>query len=222
MRLDRVRHQDHPVAPATKVAAPVAPPTRLLRSAFLQAWNDGLVVIVFIRSSDKYTLPLGLQPSPTNGTDSDRSWRSPCSCSIRPSWSSRPGRRHRSRWTPLRRRGRALPVTPPSRLPLRARRRSRRLRRRRSPTAEGSGPHRVGAAPGHRPGPVVHRRFHRAVGEGHPGGADTKGTTAGPTTTNGHQPMNTHPRPHPRMRPDHDCYEYVPPTGTPLDGDWFT
>ena len=33
-----------------------------------------------------------------NGTDWDRSWRSPCSCSIRPSWSSRPGRRQRSRW----------------------------------------------------------------------------------------------------------------------------
>ena len=32
-----------------------------LRSAFLQAWNDGPVVIVFIRSSDKYTLPLRLQ-----------------------------------------------------------------------------------------------------------------------------------------------------------------
>ena len=59
--LDRVRHRDHPVAPATTVAALVDPPTRLLRSAFLQAWNDGLVVIVFIRSSDKYTLPLGLQ-----------------------------------------------------------------------------------------------------------------------------------------------------------------
>jgi hypothetical protein len=53
-----VRHRDHPVAPATTVAALVDPPTRLLRSAFLQAWNDGLVVIVFIRSSD---LPLGLQ-----------------------------------------------------------------------------------------------------------------------------------------------------------------
>jgi hypothetical protein len=61
VRLDRVRHRDHPVAPATTVAALVDPPTRLLRSAFLQAWNDGLVVIVFIRSSDKYTLPLGLQ-----------------------------------------------------------------------------------------------------------------------------------------------------------------
>jgi len=36
-----------------------------------------------------------------------------------------------------------------------------------------------------RPGPVVHRRFHRAVDEGHPGGADAKGTIAGPTTTNG-------------------------------------
>jgi hypothetical protein len=35
------------------------------------------------------------------------------------------------------------------------------------------------------PGPVVHRRFHRAVDEGHPGGADAKGTTAGPTTTTG-------------------------------------
>jgi hypothetical protein len=35
------------------------------------------------------------------------------------------------------------------------------------------------------PGPVVHRRFHRAVDEGHPGGADAKGTTAGATTTNG-------------------------------------
>ena len=63
---------------------------------------------------------------------------------------------------------RALPVTPRSRHPLRGRRRSRRLRRRLSPTAEGSGPHRVGAASGHRPGPVVHRRFHRAVDEGHP------------------------------------------------------
>ena len=61
VRLDRVRHRDHPVAPATTVAALVDPPTRLLRSAFLQAWNDGPVVIVFIRSSDKYTLPLGLQ-----------------------------------------------------------------------------------------------------------------------------------------------------------------
>ena len=69
-----------------------------------------------------------------NGTDWDRSWRSPCSCSIRPSWSSRPGRRQRSRWTPLPRRGRALPVTPRSRHPLRGRRRSRRLRRRQSPT----------------------------------------------------------------------------------------
>jgi hypothetical protein len=59
--LDRVRHRDHPVAPATTVAALVDPPTRLLRSAFPQAWNDGLVVIVFIRSSDKYTLPLRLQ-----------------------------------------------------------------------------------------------------------------------------------------------------------------
>ena len=46
-------------------------------------------------------------------------------------------------------------------------------------------PHRVGAASGHRPGPVVHRRFDRAVDEGQPGGADTKGTTAGPATTNG-------------------------------------
>ena len=35
------------------------------------------------------------------------------------------------------------------------------------------------------------------------------------------QPRNTDLRPHPRMRPDHDCYEDVPPTGTPLDGDWF-
>ena len=33
---------------------------------------------------------------------------------------------------------------------------------------------------------------------------------------------NTHLRPHPRMRPDHNVYEDVPPTGTPLDGDWFT
>jgi len=36
------------------------------------------------------------------------------------------------------------------------------------------------------------------------------------------QSRNTDLRPHPRMRPDHDCYEDVPPTGTPLDGDWFT
>jgi len=47
--------------------------------------------------------------------------------------------------------------------------------------AEGSGPHRVGAASGHRPGPVVHRRFHRTVDEGQPGGADTKpGSVDGP------------------------------------------
>ena len=59
MRLDRVRHRDRPFAPATKVAAPVDP--QLARSVFLQAWTDYLVVIVFIRSSDKYTLPLGLQ-----------------------------------------------------------------------------------------------------------------------------------------------------------------
>jgi hypothetical protein len=33
-----------------------------------------------------------------NGTDWDRSWRSPCSCLIRSSWSCRPGGRQRSRW----------------------------------------------------------------------------------------------------------------------------
>ena len=48
---------------------------------------------------------------------------------------------------------------------------------------QGSGP--FTGASGHRPGPVVHRRFHRAVDEGQPGGADTKGTTVGPATTNG-------------------------------------
>ena len=37
-----------------------------------------------------------------------------------------------------------------------------------------------------------------------------------------HQPMNTHLRPHPRMRPDHDCYEDCHQPRTPLDGDWFT
>ena len=46
-----------------------------------------------------------------------------------------------------------------------------------------------------------------------PGGADAKGTTAGPTTTNGPS-AEQHPS-------DHNCYEDVPPTGTPLDGGWF-
>ena len=37
-----------------------------------------------------------------------------------------------------------------------------------------------------------------------------------------HQPMNTHLRPHPRMRPDHNSYEDCRQPRTPLDGDWFT
>ena len=72
------------------------------------------------------------------------------------------------------------------------------------------------------PGPVVHRRFHRAVDECHPGGADAKGTSAGATTTDGPSAEEYRSiRSHPRMRPDHDSYEDVPPAGTPLDGDWF-
>ena len=60
MRLDRAP-PGSPGRARHDGAALVDPPTRLLRSALLQAWNDGLVVIVFIRCSDKYTLPLGLQ-----------------------------------------------------------------------------------------------------------------------------------------------------------------
>ena len=168
MRLDRVRHRDRPAAPRHDGRRARRPPNSPATLGVPAGVNDDLVVVVFIRSSDKSTLPLGCRPSSKqNGTDSDRSWRSPCSCSIRPFWSSRPGRRQRSRRNCCHDE-RALPVTPRSRHPLRGRRRSRRLRRRLSPTAEGSGPHRVGAASGHRPGAVVHRRFHRAVGEGSP------------------------------------------------------
>ncbi|HEX7425948.1 MAG TPA: hypothetical protein VF328_02890, partial [Mycobacterium sp.] len=55
-----------------------------------------------------------------------------------------------------------------------------------------------------------------------PGGADTKGTTAGPTTTNGPSAEEHSSEAVSRMRPDCDWYECAPPTGTPLDGDWFT
>ena len=144
------------------------PPNSPVRSRFLQAWNDDLVVIVFIRSSDKSTLPLGCRPS-SNKTEPTGTGHGGRRALAR---SAHPGLRDRAADNAaggtVATTSRALPVTPRSRHPLRGRRRSRRLRRRLSPTAEGSGPHRVGAASGHRPGPVVHRRFHRAVGEGHP------------------------------------------------------
>ena len=60
MRLDRVRHRDHPVArhDGRRARRPPNSPATLGVPAGV---NDCLVVIVFIRSSDKYTLPLGLQ-----------------------------------------------------------------------------------------------------------------------------------------------------------------
>ena len=222
MRLDRVRHRDRPVAPRHDGRRARRPPNSPATLGVPAGVNDDLVVIVFIRSSDKSTLPLGCRPS-SNKTEPTGTGHGGRRALAR---SAHPGLRDRAADNAaggtVATTSRALPVTPRSRHPLRGRRRSRRLRRRLSPTAEGSGPHRVGAASGHRPGPVVHRRFHRAVGEGHPGGADTKGTTAGPTTTNGPSAEEHSSEAASRMRPDHDCYEYVPPTGTPLDGDWFT
>ena len=222
VRLDRVRHRDHPVAPATTVAALVDPPTRLLRSAFLQAWNDG-PGRHRVHPVQRHTrCRFGCRPLQQNGTDWDRSWRSPCSCLIRSSWSSRPGRRQRSRWTPVPRRGRALPVTPRSRHPLRGRRRSRRLRRRLSPTGR-----RFGTASG-RSCTVTDlvRSFTGGFTEPSmkppPAVRTPRGLPQARRRPTAPQPRNTHLRPHPRMRPDHDCYEDVPPTGTPLDGDWFT
>ena len=221
MRLDRVRHRDRPVAPATTVAALVDPPTRLY-ARVPAGVNDDLVVIVFIRSSDKSTLPLGCRPS-SNKTEPTGTGHGGRRALAR---SAHPGLRDRAAdnaaGATVARTSRALPVTPRSRHPLRGRRRSRRLRRRLSPTAEGSGPHRVGAASGHRPGPVVHRRFHRAVDEGHPRRCGHQGDYRRPDDDQRPISRGTLIRGASRMRPDHDCYEDVPPTGTPLDGDWFT
>jgi hypothetical protein len=54
-----------------------------------------------------------------------------------------------------------------------------------------------------------------------PGGADAKGTTAGATTTNGPSAEEYRSKAASADAADHDSYEDVPPTGTPLDGDWF-
>ena len=185
MGLERVRHRDRPVAPATKVAAPVDPPTRLYARRSCRRgtttsssscssgpatnprcrWVAGLlrtkrnrlgpVMAVAVLLLDPPILVFATGPPTTQPAD------------------------------PVATTSRALPVIPRSRHPLRGRRRSRRLRRRQARPAEGSGPHRVGL---HQVTDLV-RSFTGGFTEqsmkATPGGADTKGTTAGPATTNG-------------------------------------
>lgn len=99
VRLDRVRHRDRPVAPrhdGRRARRPPKSPASLGVPAGVERRPCRHPVHPVQRQIHVAAGVAGLPQQ--NEIDWDRSWRSPWSCLIRPSWSSRPGRRQRSRW----------------------------------------------------------------------------------------------------------------------------
>ena len=184
--MDRVRHRDHPVAPATTVAALVDPQL---------ACTLGVPAGVERRPRRHRVHPVQRQIHVAaglhaffqqNGTDWDRSWRSPCSCLIRSSWSSRPGRPTTQPVDPVATTRPGAAGDTAESTPTQGKTTESKV----TPSTKSDRPKvrdRIGSEL-HQVTDLV-RSFTGGFTEpsmkATPGGADAKGTTAGATTTNG-------------------------------------